>query len=146
MAVTISQYDHTEKKLLNKEVTYTTLKVELLNDSATFAAANTTRNQVNNTGAYAVSGNGWTAGGMTIANVAVTTVSTKNAKLTGDNISVTATGGSIGPAYKAVIYDDTDGSDAPLWFVDFGGLQEAGVGTDFKVNWHANGIHVITAP
>ena len=35
-----------------------------------------------------VSLSGWTAGGVTIANVAVTTVTTNDAKLTGDNISV----------------------------------------------------------
>jgi len=144
MAVTISLYDHTVKKLVNKEVTYTTLKVMLLSASATFTAANTQLTQVTNAGAYQVSGNGWTAGGITIANVAVTTVTTNDAKLTGDNISVTASGGTIGPASAAVIYDDTDASDAPLAYIDFGGAQQAGDTTPFKINWNASGIITFT--
>lgn len=140
MAVTISQYNHTAKKFANGEVTLSTLKVQLLNNSAAFNAADTALTSVNNAGAYEVSGNGWTAGGETIAGAAITTVTTNDAKLDGTDISKTATGGSIGPAYKAAIYDDTDASDAPLFFIDFGGVQEAGVGTDFKITWNANGI------
>ena len=41
MAVTISRYNHTVKKLLNKEIDYTTLKMMLLNNSATFTASHT---------------------------------------------------------------------------------------------------------
>ena len=144
MAVTISLYDHTVKKLVNKEWIYTTLRVMLLNNSATFTAANTTLSQVSNAGAYQVSGNGWTAGGETLANCAVTVVTTNDAKLDADDISVTASGGTIGPAYKAVIYDDTDSSDAPLAFIDFGGSQQAGDSTPFKILWNASGIITFT--
>ena len=141
MAVTISRYNHTAKKLLNKEVTYTTLKVQLLNATATFTAAHTALTSVNNAGAYQVSGNGWTAGGETLASVAVTVVDTNDAMLDANDITKTASGGSIGPAYSAVVYDDTDASDAPLWFIDFGGAKEAGDGTDFKIVWNASGIY-----
>lgn len=144
MAVTASMYDHSAKLMVNKELVYTTLKAELLSASASFTAANTTRNQVNNTGAYAVSGNGWTAGGELIGSGAVTTVNTNDAKLDGSDISVTASGSDIGPASAAVVYDDTHASDAPLFYIDFGGAQTAGVGTDFKITWHANGIITFT--
>jgi hypothetical protein len=140
MAVTVSQYNHTAKKFANKEVTLTTLKFMLLNDSATFNATHTQLTQVTNAGTYQVSGNGWAAGGPTLANVAVSVVAPNDAKLDADDISVTATGGSIGPAYKGVLYDDTDANDAPLLFIDFGGAQTAGVGTSFLVTWHADGI------
>ena len=138
MAVTISRYNHTVKKLLNKEIDYTTLKMMLLNNSATFTASHTALASVNNTGAYEVSGNGWTVGGIALASVAVTVVATNDAMLDADDISVTATGGPIGPAYKAVIYDDT--GDVPLWFIDFGQVEEAGETTDFKFSFNASGI------
>src|SRR3990172_7932351 len=116
MAVTVSLYNHTVKKLVNKEVTYTTLRVQLLSNTATFDATHTALTTVNNAAAYELAGNGWTTAGMTIANVALTTVTTNDAKLDGDDISVTATGGPIptAAAYKAVIYDDTEVSDMPL--------------------------------
>lgn len=144
MAVTISQYNHTEKLLANKEITYTTLKVQLLDSNAAFTATHTALTSVNNSGAYEVSGNGWTAGGETLANVAVTTVTTNDAKLDADDVSVTASGGDIGPTTACVIYDDTEASDAPLWYVDFDGAQTAGVGTDFIITWNAAGIKTWT--
>lgn len=140
MAVTISLYDHTAKLFANGDVTLSTLKVQLLSASASFTASHTALTSVNNSGAYEVDGNGWTTGGETLANVAVTVTGTNDAKLDADDVSVTATGGSVGPASYAVIYDDTDASDAPLAFIDFDGAQEAGVGTDFKITWNANGI------
>ena len=145
MAVTISLYNHTAKKLANKEVTLTTLKVMLLDATATFNAANTQLTDVAGAAnAKEVSGNGWTVGGETIANAAVTTVTTNDAKLDGDDIAVTASGGSIGPAPYAVIYDDTDANDAPLAFIDLDGAKEAGDTTQFKINWNANGILTFT--
>ncbi len=141
MAVTISRYNHTAKKLLNKEVTYTTLKAMLLNATATFTATHTALTQVTNAGAYEVSGNGWAAGGETFGSVAVTVVDTNDAMLDANDISKTAAGGPIGPAYGCVIYDDTDASDAPLWFVNFDGSREAGEGTDFKIVLNASGLY-----
>lgn len=142
MAVTISRYNHTVKKLLNKEVTYTTLKMMLLSNSATFTAANTTVDQVAGVNtpprANEVSGNGWTTGGITLSNVTVAIATTNDANIDADDISVTASGGSIGPAYKALIYDAT--GNIPLWFIDFGQVEEAGDTTDFKFIFNAAGI------
>lgn len=135
MAVTSSLYNQTAKLFANGEVDIDNIKVMLLNDSATFTAANTA---VSSVSSNEVSGNGWTSGGETIGNAAVTTVTTNDAKLDGDDISVTATGGSVGPAYKAALYDGT--SNALLAFIDFDGAQSAGVGTDFKIVWNASGI------
>ncbi len=138
MAVTYSQYDHTLKLLLNKEVTYTTLKVKLLDATATFTPGQTTVASVDGSGAKEVSGNGWPAGGPTLANVAVTQVTTNDAMIDADDVSQTATGGSIGPAYAALIYDST--SNKPLWYLDFGQAQSAGTTTDFKIVWDATGL------
>lgn len=135
MAVTVSLYNHTAKLFANKEVTFTTLKLMLLNNSASFNAAHTA---ISSLSSNEVSGNGWTAGGITLANVAVTTVTTNDAMLDADDVSVTASGGDIGPAYAAVLYDST--SSKPLAYIDFGGLKQAGVGTPLLFQWSASGL------
>jgi hypothetical protein len=89
-------------------------------------------------GSYEVAGNNWTPFGEPIANATVTTVTTNDTKLDGDDVSKTATGGPIGPARKALVYDWK--TMKPLAFVDFGEDEEAGEDTDFKIVWHSNGI------
>lgn len=144
MADVINRYNHTLKKLWNKEIDYTTLKVMLLNNSATFNATHTTLAQVAGASpSNELSGNGWDVGGELIANVQITIVNTSGAMIDGDDVRVTASGGPIpsaGPAYKAVVYDDSDVNDAPLWFITFDAPQQAGSGTDFLISWHSNGI------
>lgn len=143
MAVTVSFYNHTRKLFANGEVGLADLKVMLLSNLASFTATNTV---VGDVSANEVSGNGWTAGGEAIASAAVTVANTNEAKLDGADISVTATGGTIGPASYAVIYDDDVTTKNLLFWIDFGGAQEAGVSTDFKILWNAAGIATFTAP
>ena len=138
MAVTYSAYDHTLKLLLNKEVTYTTIKVKLLDATATFSASQTTVASVDGSGAKEVSGNGWAPGGPTLANVTITQVTTNDCMLDADDVSQTASGGSIGPASASLVYDST--SNKPLLYVDFGAVQSAGATTDFKIVWDATGL------
>lgn len=140
MAVTINAYNHAFKLMMNKEITYSTLKVMLLDSNAVFDATDVTLADVLAGAATEVSGNGWDAGGEPLANEAVTTVDTDGVMLDADDLVVNAVGGPIGPAEAAVIYDDTHADDAPLFFIDFGQAEEAGVGTDFKITWPANGI------
>ncbi len=139
MAVTMSLYDHTVFLLTSKAVTFTTVKVKLLDATATFTQGQTTVASVDGSGAKEVSGNGWTTGGVLLTTVAVTQVTTNDAQLSADNVTVTATGGSIGPAYAALVYDST--TNKPLIYIDFGQAQSAGATTDFKIVWDAtNGI------
>jgi hypothetical protein len=135
MAVTISLYNHTRKKFANGEVNMGDLKVMLLNASGVFSASHT---NISSLSANEVSGNGWTAGGEPLANAAVTIANTSEGKFDADDISRNATGGSIGPAYAAVIYEVASGD--VLAHIDFGQAQQAGVGTDFKIVWNAAGI------
>jgi len=141
---TFSQYNHTEKLLANGEITYTTLKVMLLDNTTAFDATHTTLAQASDSANDEVDGSGWSTGGETIANGAVTITTTNDATLDGDDISVTASGGAIGPASALVIYDDTHASDAPLWHYEFDSPETAGVGTDFNVNFNVSGIHTWT--
>ena len=150
MANTTTYYNHTAKLFLNQEVAINNIKAMLLdnNKAALFDATDTTVNAV--AGALAgspleraneVYGFGWTQGGELLANVAVTVVATNDALLDADDISITPTGGDIGPTYAALIYDAT--SSKPLAFNDFGEVKQAGVGTLFLLNF-PNGVISMT--
>jgi|SRR5690625_3325764 len=137
---TIQDYNHTRKLFANGEVNLANLKV-MLRTGSTFSAAHT---EISDLAGSEVSGNGWPAGGAAITGASVTVTGTNGATLDGDDISQDATGGAIGPATEAVIYDDT-GDGTVLFYVDFEGTEEAGDGTPFNIIWHENGIHRWTA-
>jgi len=140
MAVTISLYNHTAKRFADgSNAVGDTYKVKLLS-AATFDATHTT---LTATGGTETSNTGYTAGGATLANVAVSTVTTNDAAFDADDVTWTATGGALAASY-AIIYNDTDTNDPPVAFIDFGGSQSAGTGTDFKLVWNASGIFTFT--
>lgn len=137
MAVTISLYNHTSRRFADgSNAVADTYKVKLLT-AATFDATHTTLAATG--GTEATAGTGYTAGGQALANVAVTTVTTNDAKFDADDLVWTASGGSIVASY-AIIYNDTDTDDPPVAFIDFGGSESAGDGTDFIIVWNASGI------
>lgn len=139
MAVTVSLYNHTTRLLGSLDLD--NLRVMLLDNTASFVASHTTLNDVAGAAhAKEVSGNGWTAGGEFLANVEWKTVTTNDAILDCDDISVVATGGVIGPAYAAVYYDDSHPDDAPFAYLDFGEAVDAGAATAFLITISPNGI------
>ena len=138
----VSEYNHTRRLFANGDVDPTQLKVMLLTGH-TFSAAHTNISSVEGD---EVSGNGWAAGGVAIANASITTVATDQARLAGDNINVTADGGQIGPATAYVIYQDVTGSEVTLFHCEFDEAKTADDGTPFRITWHPDGIHVWRAP
>lgn len=141
MAVTISLYNHTAARFADgSNAVGDTYKVKLLS-AATFDATHTTLAATG--GTEATTGTGYTAGGQALANVAVTTVTTNDAKFDADDVTWTASGGSITASY-AILYNDTDANDPPVAFIDFDGSQSAGSGTDFIIVWNASGIFTWT--
>lgn len=75
------------------------------------------------TGSELATGNGYTAGGVTLAGVSVVEDDTDDrTEITWNNATWTASGGSIGPSRGAIIYDDTTTTpvDAIVGFIDFG--------------------------
>ena len=141
MAVTISLYNHTAARFADgSNAVGDTYKVKLLT-AATFDGTHTTLAATG--GTEATAGTGYTAGGQALANVAVTTVTTNDAKFDADDLTWTASGGSITASY-AIIYNDTDTDDPPVAFIDFGGSESAGSGTDFIIVWNASGIFTWT--
>lgn len=140
MAVTISLYNHTAQRFASgANAVGDTYKVKLLT-AATFDATHTT---LTATGGTEVSNTGYTAGGATLANVAVTTVTTNDAKFDADDVTWTASGAALEAAY-AILYNDSDADDPPVAFIDFGATESAGDGTDFKIVWNASGIFTFT--
>ena len=141
MAITISLYNHTAKLFADgSNAAGDTYKVKLLS-AATFDASHTTLAATG--GTEATTGTGYTAGGATLANVSVTTVTTNDAKFDADDVTWTASGGSLTASY-AILYNDTDSNDPPLAFIDFDGSQSAGDGTEFRVVWNESGIFSFT--
>jgi hypothetical protein len=142
MAVTISVYNHTATRFASgANAEGDTFKV-MLCTTATFDATNTTLASIT-TKTEVASGNGYTTGGVALTGVAVTTVTTNDAKFDANDASWTASGGAITASY-AILYNDTDANDPPVAFIDFDGSESAGDGTDFKVIWNANGIFTFT--
>ena len=103
------------------------IKVALLNNSHTFTATDNTYSQVS---ANEISGTGYTAGGVTLANKAVTQAATT--KFDADDAQWTT---ATFTAYHAVIYSGTE----LIASIDFGGAQTISAAT-FKIQWHADGI------
>jgi len=86
-----------------------------------------------------VVGTGYTAGGATLANVAITyTAGTNVIKLDADD--VTWSTATITARY-AIIYDST--KDSLIGYIDFGG-DVTSTGGDFTITFHANGIATAT--
>lgn len=145
MATTINFYDHTTQLFASGQIDVNhTFKLELLNNTAAFNAVHTQKTQVDNAGAYEIAGNGWPVGGTTLANVACTTVNTNGAKWTADSPQVTIAGGSLGPYYKYIVYDDTLANDPPLFMVTLNAPLTITDGNVAGINISANGFFTIS--
>lgn len=77
--------------------------------------------------------NGYTAGGATIT---VTTSAQSSGLYTFicNDITWTASGGSIGPFRYAIFYDDTASGDPLLWYIDFSYGITVATGQDFTID------------
>jgi hypothetical protein len=144
MAVTISLFNHTLSKFLDGSFAVgDTYKLKLYS-ALTPDLTDTTLAAVDAGGTEATTGTGYTAGGATLASVAVTIVSTNGAQLDAADVSWTASGGTIAASH-GVIYNDTDADDPPVAVINFDGTQTAGDGTNFNVNFNASGILTLSA-
>ncbi|ETR74713.1 hypothetical protein X566_17970 [Afipia sp. P52-10] len=136
MAVTANVYNHYMALIAAQTINNANLKLMLLKSTASFNAAHTTVDAVAGAGptrAHEFYGNGWPQGGKAVTNVAATTITTNDAKLSGDQTSQTASGGNIGPCRYVLLYDAT--SMKPLVLYDLGQDEYAGDTTDFKLTF-----------
>lgn len=108
-----------------------TLKVAASNTSPT-AATDATFSQITEISA----GNGYSAGGASLANVGA--VSTGTFTLTATNVTWTASGGTIGPLRYLCVYNDTPTSPAdPLvCYFDHGSSVTLADGESFTIKWN----------
>jgi hypothetical protein len=80
------------------------------------------------------SGYGYTTGGSSLVLEALSEDDVNDrAEVVFNNISWTASGGSIGPSAGAIIIDDTHASDCIVGYIDFSGSQTATDGGSFQV-------------
>lgn len=85
-------------------------------------------------------GNGYTAGGNTLT-VSSSTQSSGTYKLVIDDLTITASGGSIGPFRYGVIYSDTSASDDLIGYMDYGSSVTLGDGEFVTFDFSAtNGV------
>ncbi len=91
-----------------------TLKVMLSNTAPT-VATDAVKTDITEIGA----GNGYTAGGTAVGSNAYSQTS-GIAKLTGDDVVFTASGGTIGPFRYVVLYNDTAALDELIGYWDYG--------------------------
>lgn len=137
MAVTISPYNHTASRFASgANAASDTYRLKLLT-AATFNAAHTTLAATG--GTETTAGTGYTTGGVSLSGVTVTTITTNDAKFDADDVTLTASGGTIDASY-GILFNDSDTDDPPVAFIDFGGAESAADGTDFVVVWNAAGI------
>jgi len=121
-----------------------TFKIELYNSTHVFTATHTNRSQIS-ANALATS-NGYTNPGQNLTSITWTSAAAVQTWDAADN-TWTASGGSIGPADDAVIYDDTSVTpsvDLLVCSIDFGASETAGDGTDFKITFNGSGIFTIS--
>ena len=79
-------------------------------------------------------GSGYTAGGATIT-VTSSAQSSGLYTLVADDVTWTASGGSIGPFRYAVIYNDTATNDELFWYIDYGYSITVASGQTFTIDF-----------
>jgi len=77
-------------------------------------------------------GNGYSAASMVMSGLNEDDTNDR-AEASFDDVSWTASGGSIGPSNGAIIYDDTTSDDTVVGFIDFGTAQMATDGGVFRI-------------
>ncbi len=128
----------------NKEIDWDsdTIKVALLNN--TYTPDQDAHNYYDDVVAYEVTGTGYTAGGLTLANKTNTYNSATNVIVL-DADDVTWASSTITARY-AVVYDATPATNATrplIGFVDFGSDQSSSNG-NFTITWDSTGIVRVT--
>ena len=108
-----------------------TLKVLLTNSAP--AAANGVKSDLTEISA----GSGYTAGGAT-ASISSSAQTSGTYKLVLGDVTITASGGSIGPFRYAVLYDDTAASDQLIGFWDYGSSITLANGESITVDFDAS--------
>ncbi|MHB8124639.1 MAG: hypothetical protein ACYDEJ_03180 [Desulfitobacteriaceae bacterium] len=144
MAVTAKMYGNALLKALNKEVDWDADTIKVMLCTNLYTPNQDTHIYVSSVTNEVASGNGYTTGGATLANKAITYTGATNVIMLNADDVVWAN--STITARYAVIYDDTGtaGTSVLLGYVDFGADQASSNG-NFTITWDAGGLFTITA-
>lgn len=114
-----------------------TLKLMLTNTAP--SASNTVKSNITEISA----GNGYTAGGSAIT-ITSSSQTSGTYRLIGNDVTITASGGNIGPFRYAVLYNDTATNDELIAYADYGTAITITDGTTLTLDLdQSNGILVI---
>ncbi len=142
MAVTIRLYDHTPLRFINGANAASDTYIINLYSALTFTSTDATKAAAETGATQLSTANGYTQDTKALTGMAITATGSpaNDVKLDADDVSWTASGGDIGPARYALVYNNTDTDKPPVAFIDFGENKTAGSGTPFNITWHTNGI------
>lgn len=144
MAVTITAYNYFKKFMVDGsdvDLDSDTIKVALCDNSYT---PDIDTHDYYDDLTNELSGGGYTAGGATLANAALT-VDTTNDRVKFDADDASWTSFTATNVRYAIIYKDTgtDSTSLLIAYVDFGENKSITNGT-LTISWHANGIALIS--
>jgi len=140
MPVTATLYNHTVNRFTNGLNASGDSYIINLYSAFTFNAANTTKAAAESGATQLATANGYTQNAKALESVTLNLVTTNDSAFDAAGVSWTASGGAIGPARYALIYNDTDADDPPLVYIDLGENKTADDGTPFNVTFNASGI------
>ena len=143
MAPSITVYNHTKSRFLSgANAVGDTYRINLYSVLPANLTA-TTKTAAESGATQLATANGYTQNTMTLAGVTVTITTTDDATFDANDVSWTATGGSIAAAF-AMVYNDTDTDDPPVFRVDFDGTVTATVGIPLVIGWNTSGIFTLS--
>jgi hypothetical protein len=143
MAPSITIYNHTRARFLSGANLATD---EYIVNLYTVLPANltaTTKSAAESWATQLSTANGYTQDAKVLSGVTITTVTTDDAMFDADDVSWTATGGSLEGNF-AMVYNNTDTDDPPVFRVDFDGAVTAAAGIPLVISWNASGIFGLT--
>lgn len=142
MAITVTPYNHTAKYFADSTFAPTDTYIINLYSVFDFDPSDTTKSAAETGATQLPSLYGYTQDTKTLASVAVSATGSpaNDAKFDAADISWTASGGAIGPASYAVIFNTTATDDPPVLIINFGEAKQADSGTPFNITWNAAGI------
>jgi hypothetical protein len=119
-----------------------TLKLGLIDNTAAPTAADATPTWSDYSANEVGTGGGYTANGETLANVTWTEAD-GTATLDADDVSLIQDGSGFTDAYWGILYNDTNGTDMAIGFVELGGPVSEQAGP-ITVQWNASGILTVS--
>jgi len=115
-----------------------TLKLGLIDNTAAPTAADATPSWSDYSANEVSTAGGYTANGETLANVSWSEAD-GTATLDADDVELAQNGSGFTDAYYGILYNDTNGTDMAIAFVDLGGPVSEQDGP-ITISWNASGI------